>query len=149
MESSSTSCIGSRKSAMSEVVDGRALNPHFNVLWKAKLPVPTSRSNNPQHMSLWFRLPCKMLTSNECHEENAIMFILEAISNALDAQANEEEVREGVDDLSGVHGGIVILWRADRVIEQPEHVLTGYLPSHQFRVEVTGAQYPSWGWVAG
>lgn len=104
---------------MSHVVDWKALNPHFNVLWKAKLPVPTSRSSTPQHMFLCCRLLCDVLTSNKCHQENAIMIILETVSNALDSQSDKEEVREGIDDLGGVYGGIVILWRAVRVLSYP------------------------------
>ncbi|CAG8980053.1 hypothetical protein HYALB_00009262 [Hymenoscyphus albidus] len=72
------------------------------------------------------------------------MFILKAISNALDAQANKEEIRESVDYFGRVYRGIEDI----RELNLPKPPLCD-LPSHQFKVEVTGAQYPSWGLAEG
>jgi len=37
------------------------------------------------------------------------MLIFQTVSNAFDSQKYEQQIREGVDDLSGVDGCIVVL----------------------------------------
>lgn len=47
--------------------------------------------------------------ATESDEENMVMLVTEATQNALDAQPHEHEVCQGIDDLSGVDSGIVVL----------------------------------------
>lgn len=46
---------------------------------------------------------------NESNEEDMIMSILYAVGNATEGQPDEEQVGQGVDNLSRVDGGIVVL----------------------------------------
>lgn len=54
--------------------------------------------------------------SAEAHSKDSIMAIFQTISNASYAQAHEQQVRKGVDDLSGVNGCIVVLSGASGVL---------------------------------
>lgn len=45
-----------------------------------------------------------------CHLEDCIVSIAPAALDALYAQSHEQEVCEGVDDLGGVDGSVVVLY---------------------------------------
>lgn len=74
------------------------------------------------------------------------MSITTAAANALDSKPHEQQIRECIDNLRGIGGSIIVL-RKD--IYQPSSCLCAsswleiHTSSHQFKVEVTGSQYPS------
>lgn len=56
------------------------------------------------------------LTASKGNQENSIMLILQAISNALDTQVDKQQVRKCVDNLGRVNGRIEILYPNDQPI---------------------------------
>lgn len=74
------------------------------------------------------------------------MSITTAAANALDSKPHEQQIRECIDNLRGIGGSIIVL-RKD--IYQPSSCLCAsswleiHTSSHQFKVEVTGSQYPA------
>lgn len=47
----------------------------------------------------------------KCNQEDCVVAIFEAITDALDTQSHKQKVCEGVDNLSAVNGRVVILYR--------------------------------------
>lgn len=48
--------------------------------------------------------------ANEGNEEDGLMAVLEAVFHAPEREHDEEDVRDGIDDLGGVDGRIVVLF---------------------------------------
>lgn len=87
--------------------------------------------------------------SAESDQEDLVMLIAATADDPLDAQPHEEQVGQGIDNLGGVDGGIVILarWSASPAhvvsLETSESREVNNTSSHQLRVEVTGLQNPA------
>jgi hypothetical protein len=47
--------------------------------------------------------------SSKRNNKDRVMIVLEAIPQATDCKVDEEGVREGIDDLGGIRGSIVVL----------------------------------------
>ena len=47
--------------------------------------------------------------SRKRDDKDRVMIVLEAIPETTDCKVDEESIREGVDDLGGIWGGIVVL----------------------------------------
>ena len=78
-------------------------------------------------------------------------------AEATECMVDEEDVGEGIKDLGGITGEIVVLvvkqsvldlWRLEGGSEVRQ-LLVSHTSSHQFRVDVTGCQYPVSGTTYG
>lgn len=76
--------------------------------------------------------------SEECHHENGIVAMFSATDNAGVGKVCEHQVGQGVDNLGSVRSSIVVL--EDISIGLHFEIRGTQTSSHQFSVEVTGAQ---------
>lgn len=81
--------------------------------------------------------------ATESDQEDLIMSVATTADDALDTQPHEKQVGQGVDDLGGVNGGIVVLTVSTVAAFPSSRRGTGRTSSHQFSVEVTGLQNPA------
>ena len=51
--------------------------------------------------------------SSKRNDKYSVMVVFEAIPQATDGKVDEERVREGIDNLGGIRGGIVVLHLSD------------------------------------
>lgn len=85
----------------------------------------------------------------ERDQENLVMPFSTAIPDALDPEPDKQEVRKRIDDLGGVWGGIVVLASSSAhtvTVSRNDSTPSNCQPptsSHQFKVDVTGLQYPA------
>jgi hypothetical protein len=76
------------------------------------------------------------------------MIVFQAIPYPFDPKPYKEQVRQGINNLGRVYGGIIIL--CDRMVSMVSYLgVECDRPSHQLIVEVTGAQNPSSGRAGG
>jgi hypothetical protein len=77
-----------------------------------------------------------------CNLEDGGMAMFPATLDTLVCQVDEHEIGQGIDDLGGIVGSIVVLLQS---IDCPHksHVCC-YTSSHHCRVDVTGSQNPGW-----
>ena len=47
--------------------------------------------------------------SSKSNDEDLVMIVLDAIAESTKCKVDEESIREGIDDLGGIRGGIVVL----------------------------------------
>lgn len=78
--------------------------------------------------------------AGEGDEEDAVVVVLEAGVHAFEGEVDEEEVGEGVDDLGGVGGCIIILFVSCQLWGWGGRGILRLTSSHQSRVLVMGAQ---------
>lgn len=81
--------------------------------------------------------------SIESNLKDLVMAMFSNIQNSLDTQQHEQEIRERVHNLSGVRRGIVILQLNVSESINNNRESEEYTSSHQFKVDVTGLQYPA------
>lgn len=113
MESSSTSCMGSTHKKKSLVSNshvkhscGATCRRMIRLAFKSRME---QKAPCPHHQ-----------VSDEGNEEDRIMFIPYTTDDALDSEPYEHQVRQGVDDLGGVDGSIVVLYRETCYLTVPE-----------------------------
>lgn len=94
MDSSSTSCMGSVRQL---VRYGNIYPARSTLTFECRVEQETPRSDD--------EVPA------ECYQEDLVVSIAATTANTLDSKPHKQQVGQGVNDLSGVDGSIVVLPR--------------------------------------
>lgn len=78
-----------------------------------------------------------------CDEEDIIMSVFPAAPTSLITHIHEWQIRQSINNLCRVVGGIIILYIQLNRKQISSFQVLRLTSSHQLSVEVTGCQYPS------